>query len=218
MKTKQPDNADTLELKSFTTIEIKDEAKGLVEAIVATLGVIDKDFEVITATAIKDESKVTVSSYGHDIVFGDGLPAGKGHLYIEDDRAVFKGKMFLGTQRGRETFEVLKEMGADQQWSFGFRVLGSEIPDEAWQKKGARRILTKLDAFEVSPVLIGAGVGTRTVSAKAAEGPTAEEIEAEQKAALELAERHVSETKARILTRINAGADRRFKHRPAGTR
>jgi hypothetical protein len=36
--------------------------------------------------------------------------------------------MFLTTTRGRDTFELLKEMGADQEWSFGFRIMGAEVP------------------------------------------------------------------------------------------
>jgi hypothetical protein len=128
-----------------------------------------------------------MSSYGHDAVFGD-LPAGKGTLSIDGNDVVFEGKAFLSTTRGRDTFEVLKEMGPDQEWSFGFRILGAEVPDDSWKKKGARRMLTKLDAFEVSPVIRGAGVNTRTLAVKAEEvlpDPAIEaaRVEAESKAA-----------------------------------
>jgi hypothetical protein len=76
--------------------------------------------------------------------------------------------VFLATTDGRDTFECLKEMGSDQEWSFGFRILGAEVPSDDERKQGARRILTKLDAFEVSPVIVGAGVGTRTTAVKGA--------------------------------------------------
>lgn len=167
-----PTNA--LEHKSIT-FEIKDVNRGDVEAIIATLGVVDKDEDIIRHDAIVPGAKVSMSSYGHDAVFGDA-PVGKGALYVTGDLAVFKGRMFLSTQRGRDTFEVLKEMGSDQQWSFGFRILGSEVPSEAERKEGARRILTKLDCFEVSPVIVGAGVGTQTVGVKGAK--SAEELAA----------------------------------------
>jgi prohead serine protease len=158
----------TIHTKSVA-LELKDEATGEVEAVVATLNVVDRDREVITTDAIKSGSKVAMSSYGHNIVgfFGSSMPpVGKGKLFIEGEKAVFRGKLFLKTERGRETLEVLKEMGKDQEWSFGFQVLGSEVPDEKWRKQGAMAILTKLDAFEVSPVIRGAGIGTHTVSAK----------------------------------------------------
>jgi phage head maturation protease len=159
--------SDELTIKSFT-FEVKDAEKGLVEAVVATLGVVDKDEDIIRPDAIKDGSKVSMSSYGHDAMYGNA-PVGKGEIVVEGNKAVFKGRLFLATANGRDTFETLKEMGSDQQWSFGFRILGSEVPEERERKLGARRILTKLDCFEVSPVIIGAGVGTRTLAVKSAE-------------------------------------------------
>lgn len=156
---------DGTELKSFCTLEVKDAEKGEVEAIVATLGVVDRDEDIIRRDAIPDGSKVTMSAYGHDAVWG-ARPAGKGKLHIEGNKVVFKGRMFLTTTDGRDTFECLKAMGGDQEWSFGFHILGSEVPSADEKSKGARRILTKLSAFEVSPVLIGAGIGTGTVGVK----------------------------------------------------
>jgi hypothetical protein len=132
-------------------------------------------------------------------LFGSGgeLPAGKGKLFIDENKAVFRGNVFMGTQRGRDTLAVLKEMGSDQEWSFGFRVIGSEVPDEDWRKRGAERILTKLDCFEVSPVLIGAGVGTRTVSAKEAQDAAeAARKKAEEEAAEAARLAQEAETKA----------------------
>lgn len=161
------------ELKALARpVEIKNEATGEVEAIIATIGVVDRDGDVIQKDAIKSGTKVKMSAYGHDIVgfmAAGAIPVGKGRVTVEGDEAVFRGRVFQSTERGRETLSVLKEMGTDQEWSFGYRVTGSEVPDEAWRKKGAQRILTELDLFEVSPVLIGAGVGTRTVTAKECE-------------------------------------------------
>jgi hypothetical protein len=154
-------------LKSFTGLDIKDVNKGEVEAIVATLGVVDKDGDIIRPGSIGKGAKVKVSAWGHDAVFGQ-RPVGKGVLVEEGGKLKFSGKLFLSTANGRETFEVLKELGSDTEWSFGFRVLGAEVPSDSERKAGASQILTKLDAFEVSPVLIGAGIGTRTTSIKSA--------------------------------------------------
>lgn len=160
-------NAPTLVTKALAAFEIKDAAKGEVQSVIATLGVIDRDGDIIRKSAIPDGARVVVSSYGHDAVYGS-RPAGKGTLSVKSDELRFDGAMFLNTTDGRETFEVLKAMGSDQEWSFGFRVLGWEVPSEEERKQGATRILTKLDAFEVSPVLIGAGIGTRTLAVKTA--------------------------------------------------
>lgn len=205
-----------LVLKSFgAAMEVKDAEKGLVEAIIATLGVVDKDEDIIRPDAIPGGAKVSMSSYGHDAVYGDA-PVGKGTLHVDGNKLVFKGRVFLATVRGRESFETLKEMDVDQQWSFGFRILGAEVPSDEERKMGARRVLTKLDPFEVSPVIIGAGVGTRTVGVKAAEEevpppppPTPDPaIEAARLAEVERQERQAALTKQ---VAINDAADRMFK-------
>ncbi len=157
-----------IDTKTIALTDMKVDDKGEIEAEFATLDVIDHDGDIIRKGALKDGAKVVMSSYGHDAAYGN-RPAGKGKVYINGNKAGFRGKAFLSTTQGRETFEVLKEMGSDQEWSFGFRVLGWEVPTEAERKQGAMRVLTKLDAYEVSPVLLGAGIGTRTLTAKAAD-------------------------------------------------
>ena len=64
-----------------------------------------------------------------------------------------------------ETYKTVKNLGDLQEWSYGFKVLDDEIGE--FQGKQVR-ILKKLDVYEVSPVLIGAGVGTGTTSLKSA--------------------------------------------------
>lgn len=158
-----------VEHKALATLEIKDAERGEVEAVFATLNVVDHDEDVIIDGAIQDGQKAKLSCYGHDAITADEAPVGIGRVHVRDNKAVFSGRYFLSTTRGREAFQTVKEMGADQEWSFGFRVVGAEVPSEAWKKKGARRIITKLDVFEVSPVLEGAGIGTRTTAVKSAD-------------------------------------------------
>jgi hypothetical protein len=161
------------EFKVFTALEVKDASKGEVRAVVATMGVVDREGDIIMPTAIKSGTNVIVSSYGHDAVYGN-RPVGKGVLGVKDGQAIFDGRLFLNTSDGRDTFEVLKEMGSAQEWSFGFMVMGEEVPNDMQKKQGARRVLTKLDAFEVSPVLMGAGIGTQTLGVKAVVGEQAD--------------------------------------------
>lgn len=157
-----------LVVKSFRGFEIKDAEKGEVEATVATLGVIDHDGDIIRSGAQGKAASVAMSSWGHDAVWGN-RPVGKGKLAESGNTLKFSGRVFLKTTDGRETFETLKEMGEDQEWSFGFRVLGSEVPSEEERKQGAQRIITKMAAFEVSPVMVGAGIGTQTTGLKSAQ-------------------------------------------------
>jgi hypothetical protein len=160
-----------LEMKSFGPFEIKSEDKGEVVAVVATLGVVDKDGDVIMPGAFGAGAKVKLSGYGHDVITEGKAPVGKGVITEEGDRAVFRGQFFMSTSRGREAFHTTKELGAEGEWSFGFpkSVKTGEMSDE-WKAKGAKRIIKGLQAIEASPVFVGAGWGTGTLSAKAAEG------------------------------------------------
>jgi hypothetical protein len=159
-----------LKTLTFSGLEVKDDDKGEVGANFATLGVVDKDGDIIRKGALPKGAKAAMSRWGHDAIFGE-RPVGKGPLAEEGNQLKFAGKMFLNTWEGRETFETLKEMGPDQEWSFGFRVAGWENPSDEERKQVAVRIITKMEPvastmFEVSPVLAGAGVGTRTTAVK----------------------------------------------------
>jgi Caudovirus prohead serine protease len=158
-----------VEIKVLESVEIKDAEKGEIEAVFATLDVVDNDHDIIRPAAIVEGAKAKLSDYAHSAVFG-AAPVGKGTMHRVGNKAVFRGRYFMSTTRGVEAFNTLKEIGSDQEWSFGYQVLGSEEPEQGDREKGAWRILTKLDSFEVSPVLRGAGIGTRTVSVKAAGG------------------------------------------------
>jgi hypothetical protein len=173
-----------LSTKAFGAFDIKDADKGEVEAIIATLNVVDRDREVILPGAIPDGTPVKLSGYGHSAMYGEA-PVGKGYLVTKGDKIHFKGSFFLGTQRGAEAFATAKALGSDQEWSFGFRIVEAANATEEWLKQGALRILQKLAAFEVSPVIVGAGIGTQTLALKSEGG--APEEDAEAKAAADLA-------------------------------
>jgi hypothetical protein len=84
---------------------------------------------------------------------------GKGTVYERGNQAVCEGKFFLDTQGGAETYRTVKGLGELQEWSFGFDILDSERTEVNGEKV---RVLRALEIFEVSPVLLGAGVGTHT--------------------------------------------------------
>jgi phage head maturation protease len=168
----------TVELKRVTTLEIKNAERGEVESHIATLGVVDNDRDIIRHTAVPDGTPVVMSSIAHDTITQGNRPVGKGTLSVDGNVLVFKGRVFLNTLAGRETFEVLKEMGSLMQWSFGFRVLEEARPTEAERLQGAHRVLVKLAAFEVSPCIVAAGIGTRTVAVKDSEGAAQTELRA----------------------------------------
>lgn len=175
------------ETKTFGAFEIKDAEAGEVTAIVATLGVVDKDGDVLLPGSFPSSAAVKMSGYSHDVVLDGAAPVGKGTISVDGDKAVFRGKFFLSTQRGRESFNMVKELGADGEWSFGYpRGVQTTALTDDWRAKGARRLITGLQPIEASPVFVGAGVGTGTLMTKAADDAAlAAQAAAEAKAAAE---------------------------------
>ena len=159
-----------MEIKGFGGFEVKDADKGEVSAIVATLNVVDRDKDVFLPNSVQPASRVQISDYKHSVVLAGAPPVGKGSISIDGDLAIFTGQYFMGTERGRESFAMVKEIGPDGDWSFAFPKGPPTIPmTKEWQAKGARRLIAgPVNPLEVSPVLRGGGIGTRTLAAKEA--------------------------------------------------
>lgn len=75
----------TLESKTFGRLEIKYAYAGECEAVVSTVGIVDRDFDVVLPGAIKDGSTVKVSAYNHDTVLSGAPPAGLGVVRIRGE-------------------------------------------------------------------------------------------------------------------------------------
>lgn len=145
-------------------VEVKDPDQGTVSAVFSTFNVVDKDDDVTLPGAFTDGQPVRISAYGHESWFG-ALPVGKGRVRTTDSEAILDGQFFLNTTAGRDTFEVVREMGELQEWSYGFDVLDAEFG--TFEGKHVQ-YLKRLHVHEASPVLLGAGVNTRTLDVKGA--------------------------------------------------
>ena len=142
-----------------------DGEEGQVEAQIATLGVIDLHKDLTEKGAFRKQT-VLMSPWNHSSGRGQAPPVGKGQI---DENAVFKGSFFMQTAAGREAYETAKAIAADQfkaEWSYGFNVEDSK---EETRNGETIRVLKKLDVFEVSPVIRGAGINTGTISVKSDE-------------------------------------------------
>jgi hypothetical protein len=160
--------------KALSRVEIKDADKGTVAAVFSTFDQIDSDGDVTVKGAFTDGAPVAISAYGHQSWKGE-LPVGKGAIRELSTEAVFEGRFFMDTQKGHDTFHVVKEMSAEdgpgQQWSYGL----VDVKSEMGEHDGKRvRVLKSITVPEVSPVLLGAGVNTRTLSAKGLKQPNSE--------------------------------------------
>lgn len=150
--------------KALSRVEIKDADKGEVAAVFATLDVVDLDGDVVLPGAFEDGAKVKISAYGHRSWMG-ALPVGKGLIREVGKEALLEGQFFMDTVAGADTFRVVKALEDEQEWSFGF----DAIKYSFGERDGAPvRFLEQLKTWEVSPVLLGAGIDTRTIGAKGA--------------------------------------------------
>jgi phage head maturation protease len=160
----------TMKAKRLGAFEIKAADKGEVEAVLATFNVVDLDGDVVLPGAFEEGAELAIL-WSHK---WDSRPVGRGAITKTETEARIKGHFFMDTLDGREAFLTVKNMGALQEWSWGFKIplnaaewgefdTGSGVIEVQYLGTNA-----PLDVYEASPVLRGASVGSRTVEVKAA--------------------------------------------------
>jgi len=150
---------------------------GEFRARLATLNVVDKDFDVSLPGSFPDGKRILISAYQHMSWYG-ALPVGDGVVGSNAGEAWVDGKFWLDTESGLQTYKVVKNAGDLQEWSYGYDVPADGFSvDKAdlEQFPGAVRIIKQQDVFEGSPVLVGAGVNTGTEFIKSIQEPYADE-------------------------------------------
>jgi hypothetical protein len=139
---------------------------GTFEAVIATFGEIDKDGDIVEHGAFKNATVSVLPA--HDSM---SVPLGKAQIEERGELAVAVGRFNLEIEAARDWSAALKfdleNPPAVQEWSWGFRPL--EAPTDTVDGVTVRR-LKLVDNLEVSPVLRGASIGTRTISAKNEDG------------------------------------------------
>jgi hypothetical protein len=149
-----------------STIRIKDAAKGEVSAVFSTFNVIDKDGDVTPPDAIQDGAPIVVSAYGHQSWAGM-LPVGKGVIRTTESEAIADMQFFMDTSHGADAFNTVAELAKSGlgEWSYGFDIL--DAAPGVFDGKDVL-FLNAVKVHEVSPVMEGAGVNTRTLATKSA--------------------------------------------------
>lgn len=149
-----------METKHITTRAVlkADGDEGSIEAVFSTFGIVDRDGDIVEAGAVLNEQPVPMV-WSHDWT----KIIGKGVTSVDAERAIFKGSFFTQTTAGRDAYETVKAMGDLQEYSWGFRINDADYAERDGQTV---RIIKSAELFEVSPVLVGAGRGTGTLSLK----------------------------------------------------
>lgn len=156
---------ENIERKTFRGMELKADKPGQFTARIATLNVVDHDGDVTVPGAFPEGKEILISAYQH-MSWQGALTVGKGLIREAGNEVFIDGEFNLKTDTGREHYETVKFAPHLQEWSYGFKATEVE-PDAEWEGVKVARILKKLEPFEASPVLRGAGVNTGTLAVKA---------------------------------------------------
>jgi HK97 family phage prohead protease len=146
--------------KTLRGLKVSD--KGEVVAVFATLNVVDLDGDVTKNGAFENGAAVKISAWNHGS-WGSQMPVGRGTIREKGDEAILTGRFFLDTSAGRDTFNVVKESSDLIEWSYGYDI---EQSSPGTVDGRSVQILEKLKVHEVSPVILGAGIDTRTLATK----------------------------------------------------
>jgi len=156
----------SMKTRQFQVKKLSDKGQGV--AVIATLNVIDKDNDVTLPGAFGEQVVPMVPA--HD---WHSAPIGKATLHEEGDEVLADFQLNLETSLGRDWYEALKfdlnNPPPKQEFSYGFSVL--EFDQGQFEGRPVR-FLKSLKVHEISPVLLGAGVATRTLALKIASGKT----------------------------------------------
>lgn len=156
------------ERKGFKVEDV--DAEGNVTAQVATLQKVDADGDVTLPGFFGEQATRMVWSHKWDQWIG------KGRIYEQGSRALFEGGFFMDTHAGQEAFKSVRGMGDLAEWSYGYNLKADGWSRGEWEGRQVRLLKPTEDnqpgatIDEVSPVLVGAGVDTRTLSLKGATG------------------------------------------------
>lgn len=149
-----------MDTKHITTKAVfkADGDEGSIEAVFSTFGVRDRDGDIVEPGAIENGKSVPMV-WNHDWA----RMIGKGVTETNDERAVFKGALFMDTDAGTDAYRTIKAMGDLMEYSWGFGILDADFVERDAEYS---RVIKRAELFEVSPVLVGAGMGTGTLSLK----------------------------------------------------
>jgi len=144
-----------------SAIELKEDGEpGEFRAIFSTFNAIDHDGDVTVPGAFQEGQAVRIAYWGHR---WQDLPVGRGAIHQDEEKAWVDGRFFLDTIAGKETYQTIKNLDELQEWSYGYDIEMSDLGQFEGQDV---QFLRQLTVYEVSPVMLGAGIGTHTETIK----------------------------------------------------
>ena len=152
-----------MEYKAYE-LGIKQVGEGKVMATLAKLGVRDRDGDVLRKGLVGGHQIVAIKPQHK----WDHVNLGVADVYENGDSMEAAMEFNMAISSAKDWWEAIRfshEKGHRTQYSFGFEVTEQEHGQHSDGK--AARFLKRIAIAECSPVLIGASVGSQTLSVKA---------------------------------------------------
>jgi hypothetical protein len=141
-----------------------DDARGEVTASIGRLEVVDRDGDVVSRGAVGQQVTPILPAHRWD-----AIPLGKATVAEQGGELIAKMRFNRRTPTGADWFESvrfdLEHPPPKQQWSYSFLVEPGGARQDVVGGRGVRRI-GKMRLYDVSPVILGAGINTRTLDLK----------------------------------------------------
>lgn len=130
-----------------------------ISAVIATLAEVDLDGDTYQPGAFRYSGTQLISQWAHNSI-DFALPVGSGVIEETGGKAIFQGMLWTEMVAAQDVAAMLRRRGSSQEWSYAYKIL-----DAAPVLRAGREVqqLRAVDAYEVSPVLRGAGVRTATL-------------------------------------------------------
>ncbi len=160
------------------SVKVLNQALGIVEAYVNTMGAPDLDNDLIDAAAFNDSIAHNLPIpvlVGHDTNQVVGKVTGARAMAWADgtSRLYTRLQYNMDTEAGRDAFSNVSG-GYVREWSVGFNIPSGAASVVREAGRTLRKIAT-LDWIEVSSVLRGASPGTATIATKGATTPATDD-------------------------------------------
>lgn len=145
--------------------EVSEAGEGV--AVIATLNVVDHDGDVTLPGAFGEQVAAMVPAH-----MWEAAPIGKAKIHESGNDVLADFKINRNTTLGKDWYEAIKfdleNPPTKQEYSYGFRVTESAQGD--FETEGMEpievRFIKGVIVAEISPVLKGAGINTRTLALK----------------------------------------------------
>jgi hypothetical protein len=149
-------------MKKIFSGNVKSQPDGEISCVFSTLEVIDLQGDITKKGAFGRQS-VRIRPWNHDM---SGPPIGEGVIEEHGNQAIMTGHLFMSMVSARDHFEAMRALKS-VEWSYQF-----EIDKHHYEtiKGKSVRILEKLTVFSVDPVDQAAGIDTRLLLLKGADG------------------------------------------------